>query len=90
MAIIKDTSFQTSKAEEANSEEKGETSEEEDTKSIKEVEDKELEDMNKANQAFSCENFKKVMHMVGRIILNLGLIYFFQFFCVMKKKFLFL
>ena len=55
---------------------------EEDAKSIKEAEDKELEDMNKANQVFSRENFKKVMHMVGRVLINLGLIYFLQFFCV--------
>ena len=56
--------------------------EEEDAKSIKAAEDKELEEMNKANQVISWANFKKVMGMVGRVIVNLGLIYFLQFFCV--------
>jgi uncharacterized membrane protein len=56
--------------------------EEEDAKSIKAAEDKELEEMNKANQVISWANFKKVMSMVGRVIINLGLIYFLQFFCV--------
>lgn len=41
-----------------------------------------MEEMNKANQVISCENFLRVMHMVGRVIINLGLIYFLQFFCV--------
>lgn len=40
-----------------------------------------MEDMNKANQVISCENFRRVMNMVGRVIINLGLIYFLQFFC---------
>ena len=55
---------------------------EEDQKSIKAAEDKEMEEMNKANQVISWENFLRVMHMVGRVIINLGLIYFLQFFCV--------
>ena len=38
--------------------------------------------MNKANQVFSCQNFLKVMHMVGRVLVNLGIIYFLQFLCV--------
>ena len=56
--------------------------EELDRKSIKQEEDKEMEDMNKANQEMSFENFGKVMKMCGQVILNLGVIYFLQFFCV--------
>jgi hypothetical protein len=56
--------------------------EEEDIKSIREEEKKEMENMNKANQTMSLENFSKVMSMVGRVIINLGSIYFLQFFCV--------
>ena len=55
---------------------------EEDAKSIREEEDKEMEEMNKANQVISCENFKRVMSMVGRVLINLGLIYFLQFYGV--------
>ena len=54
----------------------------EDRKSIREAEDKEMEDMNKTNQIMSIANFLKVMNMVGEVIINLGLIYFLQFFCV--------
>ena len=53
---------------------------EEDQKSIREEEDKEMEEMNKANQIISCNNFLRVMQMVGRVIINLGLIYFLMFF----------
>ena len=56
--------------------------EEEDQKSIREAEDRDMEEMNKANQVISLQNFKKVMGMVGRVIINLGLIYFLQFLCV--------
>ena len=56
--------------------------EKEDRKSIREAEDKEMENMNKTNQVMSFVNFSKVMHMVGEVIINLGLIYFLQFFCV--------
>ena len=56
--------------------------EKEDRKSIREAEDKEMEDMNKTNQVMSFTNFLKVMNMVGGVIINLGLIYFLQFFCV--------
>ena len=41
-----------------------------------------MEDMNKSNQVISYENFIRVMHIVGRVIINLGLIYFLQFLCV--------
>ena len=53
----------------------------ENEEAIKEEEDKEMEEMNKANQTMSWSNFKIVMRMAGRIIINLGLIYFLQFFC---------
>ena len=56
--------------------------EKEDRKSIREAEDKEMENMNKTNQVMSVTNFLKVMNMVGEVIINLGLIYFLQFFCV--------
>jgi len=52
-----------------------------DEEAIKREEDKEMEEMNKANQTMSLENFKKVMQMAGRIIFNLGGIYFLSFFC---------
>ena len=50
-------------------------------KSIREAEEKDMENMNKKNQSMTCENFLKVMNMVGEVIINLGLIYFLQFFC---------
>ena len=56
--------------------------EKEERKSLREAEDKEMEDMNKKNQSMSFINFLKVMNMVGEVIINLGLIYFLQFFCV--------
>ena len=59
-----------------------EEEEKEDRKSIREAEDKEMENMNKTNQVMSITNFLKVMNMVGEVIINLGLIYFLQFFCV--------
>jgi len=52
-----------------------------DEEAIKREEDKEIEEMNKANQTMSLENFKMVMQMAGRIIFNLGGIYFLSFFC---------
>ena len=39
-----------------------------------------MEEMNKANQIISCNNFLRVMQMIGRVIINLGLIYFLMFF----------
>jgi len=59
-----------------------ETDEKLDRKTLREKEDKELENMNKKNQSMSLENFLKVMNMVGEVIINLGIIYFLQFFCV--------
>jgi len=89
MGLVRDSSFIRSKAEEEtdnipeeNLEHQVNNEVEEDAKSIKEAEDKELEDMNKANQVFTCQNFVKVMHMVGRVLINLGIIYFLQFLCV--------
>ena len=89
MGLVRDSSFTKSKAEEEtdnipdeNLEHQVNNEVEEDAKSIKEAEDKELEDMNKTNQVFTCQNFVKVMHMVGRVLINLGIIYFLQFLCV--------
>lgn len=56
--------------------------EEELEKSFREKDDKELEEMNNKNKTMSCTNFKKVMSMCGEVIINLGIIYFLQFFCV--------
>ena len=56
--------------------------EEEDAQSIKQEDAKAMEDMNKSNKIMSCANYKEVMHMCGRVIINLGYIYFIQFFCV--------
>jgi len=56
--------------------------EEELEKSFREKDDKELEEMNHKNKVMSCNNFNKVMSMCGEVIINLGLIYFLQFFCV--------
>ena len=51
-------------------------------KSFRQQDDKELEVMNKGNQVMSFKNFSKVMSMCGDVIINLGIIYFLQFFCV--------
>ena len=88
MTIIRDSSnnknntdeFQ--KPEEEYPEDEYIAPEEEDQKSIREAEDRDMEEMNKANHIISLQNFKKVMGMVGRVIINLGLIYFLQFLCV--------
>ena len=50
--------------------------------SEKEKEDKEMEDMNKGNKAISLDNFMNVMKNCGEVIINLGLIYLLQFFCL--------
>ena len=50
--------------------------------SEKENEDKEMDDMNKGNKAISLDNFRNVMKNCGEVIINLGLIYLFQFFCL--------
>ena len=44
--------------------------------------EKTLNEMNKKNKTMSWEHFKDVMHMCGRVIINLGFIYFTQFVCV--------
>ena len=41
-----------------------------------------MDDMNKLNQTMSCSNFKAVMKMCGRTIINLGFIYFSYFICI--------
>ena len=96
MSIMRDSSVgPTNNLAQQSQEEIGETVEEpkdgkmelvvenesEDPNKQKTADDKEMEDMNKANQVISCENFRRVMNMVGRVIINLGLIYFLQFFC---------
>jgi hypothetical protein len=47
----------------------------------KEREEKEMEKMNKSNKIMNFENFMVIMRMCGEVIINLGIIYFFQFFC---------
>ena len=96
MSIMRDSSVSpTNNLAQQSQEEIGETVEEpkdgkmelvvenesEDPNKQKTADDKEMEDMNKANQVISCENFRRVMNMVGRVIINLGLIYFLQLFC---------
>ena len=51
-------------------------------KSFRKKDDEQLENMNKKNKVMNCKNFSKVMNMCGEVIINLGLIYFLQFFCV--------
>lgn len=48
----------------------------------KEKEDKEMENMNKGNKAISLDNCRNVMKNCGEVIINLGLIYLLQFFCL--------
>ena len=51
-------------------------------KSFRKKDDEQLENMNKKNKVMNCKNFSIVMNMCGEVIINLGLIYFLQFFCV--------
>ena len=75
-------------AEEEINKEKSEnkTNENNDDNSKKEIEEyaneKTMEDMNKQNKTMNCTNFMAVMKMCGRVIINLGFIYFTQFVCV--------
>ena len=75
-------------AEEEINKEKSEnkTNENDDDNSKKEIEEyaneKTMEDMNKQNKTMNCTNFMAVMKMCGRVIINLGFIYFTQFVCV--------
>ena len=46
------------------------------------VEQGNVDDINKLNQTMSCNNFKAVMKMCGRTIINLGIIYFSYFICI--------
>ena len=41
-----------------------------------------MKEMNKQNKTFSLLHFMDVMKMCGRVIINLGIIYFIQFICV--------
>ena len=88
--IIRDTSVNTSSQNEKedknnaiNTEEnllddKGETEEEQKSQ----VDSTNVDDVNKLNKTMSCENFKAVMKMCGRTIINLGIIYFSYFICI--------
>ena len=75
-------------AEEEINKEKSEnkTNENNNDNSKKEIEEyaneKTMEDMNKQNKTMNCTNFMAVMKMCGRVIINLGFIYFTQFVCV--------
>ena len=75
-------------AEEEINKEKSEnkTNENNDDNNKKEIEEyaneKAMEDMNKQNKTMNCTNFMAVMKMCGRVIINLGFIYFTQFVCV--------
>ena len=46
------------------------------------IDEKTLDDMNKQNKTMNWSNFIDVMKMCGRVIINLGFIYFTQFVCV--------
>ena len=73
---------------EENNKEKSEnkTNENSEDNNKKEIEEfaneKTMEDMNKQNKTMNCTNFMAVMKMCGRVIINLGFIYFTQFVCV--------
>ena len=73
--------------EESNKEKsENKTNENNNDNSKKEIEEyaneKTMEDMNKQNKTMNCTNFMAVMKMCGRVIINLGFIYFTQFVCV--------
>ena len=48
---------------------------------FKQEEQNVMEEMNKTNKGLSFDNLKRVMNNCGRVIINLGCIYFLQFFC---------
>jgi len=73
--------------EESNKEKsENKTNENDEDNNKKEIEEfaneKTMEDMNKQNKTMNCTNFMAVMKMCGRVIINLGFIYFTQFVCV--------
>jgi hypothetical protein len=86
--ITEDNKEKEGEAEEQNDKEKDEnkTNENNDDINKKEMEEyaneKTMEDMNKQNKTMNCTNFMAVMKMCGRVIINLGFIYFTQFVCV--------
>ena len=41
-----------------------------------------MEEMNKENKTINCTIFIEVMKMCGKVIINLGFIYFTQFVCI--------
>ena len=46
------------------------------------IEEKVMDDMNKQNKTLGFTNFMAVMKMCGKVIINLGFIYFTQFVCI--------
>ena len=46
------------------------------------VESGNVDDINRLNKTMNCKNFKAVMKMCGRTIINLGIIYFSYFICI--------
>ncbi len=68
---------------EINDENKNNNEKKEIIKDIEEIqEEKALDEMNKQNKTMSFTNFMAVMKMCGRVIINLGFIYFTQFVCI--------
>lgn len=74
------------KKENKNINDENEKNNKENIEIIKEIEElkdeKTMDDMNKHNKTMSFTNFFVVMKMCGRVIINLGFIYFTQFVCV--------
>ena len=62
---------------------KGEEGEEKETyEGDSQADSSNIDDINKLNKTMSCVNFKAVMKMCGRTIINLGIIYFLYFICI--------
>ena len=62
---------------------KGEEGEEKETyEGDSQADSSNFDDINKLNKTMSCVNFKAVMKMCGRTIVNLGIIYFLYFICI--------
>ena len=62
---------------------KGEEGEEKETyEGDSQADSSNIDDINKLNKTMSCVNFKAVMKMCGRTIVNLGIIYFLYFICI--------
>ena len=62
---------------------KGEEGEEKETyEGDSQADSSNIDDINKLNKTMSCVNFKAVMKMCGRTVVNLGIIYFLYFICI--------